>query len=477
MSPAPGEASASRSASPPFGKRLISEGLASGEEVGSALRIQAERAANGVQHNLGQILVEQGILTYQQVRDLLKKEHQTILSCPQCQERYNVPLDRRGSATCPADGARLTGKVEDSQIGVAATISSEAGEPAGPIGMEIGGCRIVELLGRGSMGAVYKAKHVGLNRYVAIKMIPASSEKDTIVRRLLFEARAIAKLEHPSIVQVYDVGCEKGYFFMVMQLLRGQTLEERLAELGMPDIKDSLSLVADVARGLEAAHGAGVIHRDLKPSNIIVSEDGRARLTDFGLARMGESSDELSDRVVGTPAYMAPEQWGRGPADGRSDLYSLGVILYLLVTGKKPFDGKSVQEIKDQHLSGRARAPRTLNPAVSEGLQAILGKMMARSPDRRYPTTTAFLEDLGRVLRDETPKALEETGRFVRCGFCETPNPAKATKCKLCGESLGPASGGSLEFALRSDERRCPACQEIVLQRARICSRCKRRLS
>jgi predicted Ser/Thr protein kinase len=451
--------------------------MASGKEVGTALKIQAERAANGVQHNLGQILVEQGILTYQQVRDLLRKEHQTILSCPQCKERYNVPLDRAGSATCPADGARLSAPVEDSQIGVAATIALSVGEAAGPIGMAIGGCRIVELLGRGSMGAVYKAKHVGLNRYVAVKMIPASSEKDTIVRRLLFEARAIAKLEHPSIVQVYDVGCEKGYFFMVMQLLRGQTLEERLAELGIPDPKDALTWVADVARGLEAAHGAGVIHRDLKPSNIIVSEDGRARLTDFGLARMGGSSDDLSDRVVGTPAYMAPEQWGRGPADARSDLYSLGVVLYLLVTGKKPFDGKSLQEIKEQHLSGRARAPRTLNPEVSEGVQAMLGKMMARSPERRYPTMTAFLEDLGRVLRDEEPKALEETGRFVRCGFCETANPTKATKCKLCGESLGPVSAGSLELALRSDERRCPACQEIVLRKARVCSRCRHRLS
>src|SRR5207249_7609015 len=140
--------------------------------------------------------------------------------------------------------------------------------------MECGGCRIIELIARGSMGAVYKAKHVGLNRYVAVKLLPSVSQNPDLIKRLLIEARAVAKLEHPNIVQIYDVGFQKGYFFIVMQLLHGHTLEHQLAEMkGLP-MATALELVKDIASGLGAAHAKGIIHRDVKPANVMVTEDG-----------------------------------------------------------------------------------------------------------------------------------------------------------------------------------------------------------
>ncbi len=452
----------------PFGKRVVELGLATPQQVVAGLRLQAERSAQGVFQNLGQILVEQRALNPQQVRDILAGEFYTIMACPVCSERYNVSRDHKGEMSCPADGTTLHPAEEAAGIGVAATL--HAGDS--PVGLELGGCRIVELIGRGAMGAVYKAKHLGLNRYVAIKVLPSSSRDETFERRLMTEARAIARLEHPGIVQVYDVGCEKGYFFMVMQLLRGQTLEDRIAEFGIPDLRGTLETVNDVAQGLAAAHKAGVIHRDLKPANIIVTEDGRARLTDFGLARLGGTKDELGDQIVGTPTYMAPEQWLRGEIDGRTDLYSLGVIFYQLATGRKPFEGRTVAELMEQHLNVRAKAPRSIDSTLTPGVQAVLGKMMAKSPDRRYPDLPAFLEDLARLLQDKDPKALEETGRYLKCGFCETLNPKGSTQCKVCGEGLGAEATGEIDLAVREGETRCGSCGEVGDGARRACARC-----
>jgi len=452
----------------PFGKRVVELGIATPPQVVAALRLQAQRSAQGLFHNLGQILVEQKVLTPQQVRDVLAGEFYDILACPLCSERYNVARDRAETVTCPADGSPLRPAEQEASIGVAATLRADGS----PIGLELGGCRIVELIGKGAMGAVYKAKHLGLSRYVAIKVLSTTSGDPTFERRLLVEARAIARLEHPNIVQVYDVGSEKGYFFMVMQLLGGQTLEDRLAEYGIPEPRQTLEIVNDVAQGLAAAHASGVVHRDLKPGNIIVTEDGRARLTDFGLARLGGAKDDLGDQVVGTPSYMAPEQWLRGPIDGRTDLYSLGVLFYQLATGQKPFEGKSVTDLMEQHVKARPKAPRSVNSSITPGVQAVLGKMMAKSPDRRYPNVPAFLEDLALLLQDKDPKALEDTGRFVRCGFCETANPARSEKCKVCGEALGAAAAEKIDLAVREGEKLCGACGEVSPENRRACPRC-----
>jgi serine/threonine protein kinase len=321
------------------------------------------------------------------------------------------------------------------------------------------------------MGAVYKAKHVGLNRYVAVKLLPTVSNDPELVKRLLFEARAIARLEHPNIVQVYDVGFQRGYFFMVMQLLKGETLEQRLHDLHSMPPDMALEIARDIARGLEAAHAKGIIHRDVKPANVMLTEDGKARLTDFGLAQDPENQAEQPGLIVGTPFYMSPEQWLGHKADERSDLYSLGVILYTMVTGQHPFQGATVSELMHQHLKVPPPSPQKVDASLSEGLSAFILKCMAKPPRKRYPNAKEFLVELARVASGEDPEALNDFGAKIRCGFCETLNPHTEKKCKVCGEHLH-AGGGPLEIAARSDEVKCDGCAAISRKGSRACSGC-----
>lgn len=454
-----------------FGDIVVDRGLATREQVGECLREQAELEAKGIFRNLGELLVERRILTAGQVKEILEERDRIIAACPRCGEKYNVRRPWLGEARCPADGAVLKAGGPETPLGVTATV--EAGKPpvGSPVGMEIGGCRILELIAHGAMGSVYKARHEGLNRLVAVKLLPSVSKDPELVRRLLFEARAVAKVEHPNIVQVYDVGFQKGYFFIVMQLLRGQTLEQRLAECGALDVRTALGIARDIAQGLGAAHAQGVIHRDLKPANIVLTEDGRARLTDFGLARDAEETEETQGMIVGTPFYMSPEQWLGHRADERSDLYALGVILYQMVAGRRPFEGESIPDLMQQHLKKAPPSPKEFNAALPEGLCAMIRKMLAKPPARRYPGVPAFLADLERVLRDEDPEAMLEFGRFLRCGFCETLNPVTEKRCTVCREPLH-RGGGPLEIALRPDELRCPGCGETNRKGVRVCQRC-----
>jgi serine/threonine-protein kinase len=421
-----------------FGEAVADRGLATREQVAECLRAQAELAARGVFRNLGEIMVERGYLTAGQVQRLLAERDQVILSCPACGDRYNVPRASQGTAACPADSAILVPARDASAVGVAATLDPP---PDSPVGLEVAGCRIVELIARGSMGAVYKAKHVALNRFVAVKMIPHREGNPEVVRRVLQEARAAAKLEHPNIVQVHDVGFQKGYVYVVMQLLRGRTLEERLAEFGMLPVDEACDVARDVAQGLQAAHAKGIIHRDLKPANIIVTEDGRARLTDFGLAQDLESGEDSTGMIVGTPYYMSPEQWLGRRADARSDLYALGIILYAMLCGRRPFEGETIEELMRQHLKVAPPPPEKHNARLPEGIGAIVRKAIAKSPARRYPSAAAFLADLDRFRRGQDPEALGELGARLKCGFCETFNPASAKRCRVCGEPLGGPAG------------------------------------
>jgi len=466
-----------------FGEAVVARGLATPYQVEDCLRKQAELAARGIFKNLGELMVERGLLTAEQVKELVEEQDLYIMYCPQCGERYNVLRAWEAQAKCPADSRLLARAGRDAGVGVAATLGGGGETADSPIGMEAGGCRIVELIARGSMGAVYKAKHVGLNRYVAVKLLPSISKNPELVKRLLFEARAVAKLEHPNIVQVYDVGFQKGYFFIVMQLLKGQTLEERMADFGVPR-DEALGIARDVAQGLQAAHERGVVHRDLKPANIMITEDGRARLTDFGLAQDTDNPEEKPGLIVGTPYYMSPEQWLGHKADERSDLYSLGIILYSMLAGRRAFEGETVNELMQQHLKAAPPSLKKIDPSLPDGLCAIVRKMVAKPPKKRYPNVAGFLADLGRFQRGEDPEAMAEFGTMVKCGFCEAYNPVTEKKCRICGERLHGA-GGPIEIVGSPDEVKCPGCGKPNPKGTLMCQhcgqpwcvRCKRRLA
>lgn len=274
---------------------------------------------------------------------------------------------------------------------------------------QLGDYELLEEVGRGGMGVVYRAQQTSLNRVVAIKMIeenrPSSSENR---QRFLAEAEASARLEHPGIVTVYEVNEFEGHPYFSMQLVIGKTLAERLQQ-GPLSQRESARIMAEVCRAIAFAHEHGVLHRDLKPSNILLDRLQRPLVSDFGLAKFTGSGDDLtrSGAVIGTPSYMSPEQAsGRsslvGPA---SDIYSLGSVLYHLLTGRPPFLAESPMELVLKILEDEPPPPRLLEPRIDRDLEMIVTRSIQKPPDLRYATATEMAEDLESFLRDEPVRA------------------------------------------------------------------------
>jgi len=257
------------------------------------------------------------------------------------------------------------------------------GDPA-LIGRVIGGCRIEGTIGSGGMGAVYRARHLGLDKPVAVKILPPHfARSQEMIDRFQREARAVAKLEHPHIVGVLNVGFEAGLHFIVMPVVDGASLTDRLGKGAIP-AAEAMRLTRGIAEGLAEAHRHGIVHRDVKPDNILVSGSGAAKLIDFGLAREGEVSGLTeAGQLLGTPHYMSPEQCRGETADARSDIYALGATLYHALTGRLPHEAKSLYELLERIVKTRPQAPHELNPEVPKNLSLFVLWMMEPEREKR----------------------------------------------------------------------------------------------
>jgi len=275
----------------------------------------------------------------------------------------------------------------------------------------LGGFRLFEVLGKGGMGTVYRAEQVSLHRQVALKVLKKELTKDPVfVARFVAEARAAARLSHPNVVQVIDVGHDGDTYYLSMELMHDGSLEERLRSSGAIPVTEALQMVADAAEGLAYAESLRIVHCDIKPDNLMLDHHGTVKIADLGLAMTDE--DNLT-KLVGTPHFMPPEQVRREPMDHRSDLYALGCTFYRLLTGKTPFRGATVKDILRAQLKETPEPPHKLNPDVPVAVSDIVLKLLEKSPAERYQSASALLEDIHHVQSPPARKGLLIAGAAV----------------------------------------------------------------
>ncbi len=297
-------------------------------------------------------------------------------------------------------------------------------------GTTLGRYRVLARLGRGGMADVYKAFQPSLDRYVAIKVLhPSMVDDKEFVDRFKREAKSVAALRHPNIIQVFDYDHQGDTYYMVMEYIDGPTLRAALEDMHRRreevPLDVALRIVSDVGAALSYAHEAGVVHRDVKPANILLERSGRVILTDFGVAKILTGTKvTVTGTVLGTPAYMSPEQGMGEHGDSRSDIYSLGVVLYELATGRLPFDADTPLAVLLKHVHDPLPLPRQLNPSLPEEVERIILKALAKDPSDRYPTASDMLAEIAALPPTVVPK--EMPGGLTTRVLAERSSPAAA---------------------------------------------------
>jgi serine/threonine-protein kinase len=403
-----------------LGQIAIRQGMVPAEVMEKAILQQKMLLASGTRKRLGEILLEGGHLTGSDLDSLLTYQEKVMLRCPECGALYNTEtIDPGKRFMCRKCKTVLNVPDRRAEFQQAKTLlppPTHVGPEIPDVlqaayasleGREIGGCRLEALIGKGGMGAVYRAEQISLQRTVAFKVLPEDvAEDENYIARFEREARSVAGLHHPNIVQVFDMGADSsGHYFIVMEYVDGITLGQRLATGERLREPDALEYIAAAADGLAEAHQAGVIHRDIKPDNIMVDDRDRVKIADFGLARDTEGSVGLtqSGTALGTPAFMSPEQGMGDVVDLRSDIYSLGATLYSLLAGAYPFVADSPVTMMLKHATDPIPRIRQWAPDVSQATEDLIVRAMAKKPAERFQTAEAFARAARAILEDATP--------------------------------------------------------------------------
>ncbi len=306
---------------------------------------------------------------------------------------------------------------------------------------KLGQYEIVERLGRGGMATVYRARQVNMNRDVAIKVMSVElATNPQFVSRFEQEAHVIANLEHPRILPVHDYGHEGDYFYLVMRLVEGETLFDRL-QRGPLTLDEAAEFLGQIAEALDYAHSRGIVHRDLKPNNVLIDEWDNTYLMDFGLAKLIASTRQLtaSGAVLGTPAYMSPEQWRGAPVDARTDVYALGVMLYEMVLGQPPFDSDTPFSLMYKHLNDPPTPPREILPGLPPAVEACLLKALEKDPAERYQTAGELARAFSLAVNGTGATEGDESGTEAVVG--ERSDPARQTGVEPAVRSMADVPG------------------------------------
>ena len=323
---------------------------------------------------------------------------------------------------------------------------------------------ILEIIGTGGMAVVYKARCHRLNRLVAVKILKDEYSRDEEFRRRFHhEGEAVAMLSHPNIVQVYDVSSTDNADFIVMELIDGITLKQYMEKKGTLNWKETLHFSMQIGRALEHAHGRGIVHRDIKPHNVMVLKNGSVKVTDFGIARVMSKSNTLTKEALGSVHYISPEQAKGGWVDNRSDIYSLSVVMYEMMTGRPPYDGESPVAVAIQHINGGAVMPSTLNPNIPGGLEQIIMKGMALDTKDRYSSATEMLHDMDEFRKNPAilfhvakPVTDGATRKLDTAAVAEITRQTKTTAEKVAGSAAGAAGAAAAAKARAAANQQRP---------------------
>ncbi len=419
-----------------FAKLVVELDHCSPQEIQVILRELQQLRAQGQNIHLGQLLVRKHILNANQYA-------QIAAAAKMASSDLDATDPATGTIVEPAASTRPEVPPLPAPSPPPAPSAGEGEHPEDDRGGALrtkGIYDILEVIGEGAMGTVMRARHQVLGREVALKFLKGTWEDDSPhVKRFMREGQIVSKLHHENIVQIYDWNRYEGDYYFAMEFVEGRTLEDMIYKEQTP-LKVLLRLLVDVARGMDYAHGCGVIHRDLKPGNILVRTDGVAKITDFGLARpMDDNQPGISStgQHLGTPFYMSPEQCRghRNQVDHRADIWALGVILYEVLTKKRPFTALSIFELFPLILTAVPRPPRELNPAVPPGAENVCMKAIEKDPARRYQSAGELADDLQRVLEGDAPAVRAPTGGWRLRRALATPKlvPASIASVAIVG--------------------------------------------